>query len=375
MLRFTGCCHFRQRLLLSTLSGKAIRIDDIRAQDQSPGLRDYEASLLRLMEKLTNGCLVEINETGTSLRYRPGIIICGSGLVHDCGSSRSIGYFLEVLVLLALFAKRPLSITLRGITNDHVDPSIDTWRTVSLPLLRRAAGLDEAAAGSLELKVVRRGARPGGGGEVQLRVPLVRALPLVSMSDEGMVKRVRGIAYSMRVPPQNANRMVDAARGVLNQLLADVYIFTDAAAGPAAGNSPGYGITLVAETTSGCLISAEAAATTGSKDAAGSAAGDEPLVVAEDIGRAAAQLLLDEVARGGVTDGTHQGLLLLLAALGPEEMNQVRLGPLTPYAVRTLRHIRDFLNVQFSMRTEQQSGTIFLSCIGAGLKNINRKVT
>lgn len=43
---------------------------------------------------------------GTSLRYRPGIIICGSGLVHDCGSSRSIGYFLEVLVLLALFAKR-----------------------------------------------------------------------------------------------------------------------------------------------------------------------------------------------------------------------------------------------------------------------------
>ena len=54
---------------------------------------------------------------------------------------------------------------------------------------------------------------------------------------------------------------------------------------------------------------------------------------------------------------------------------QVRLGPLTPYAVRTLRHIREFLNVQFSMRTDQQSGTIFLSCVGSGLKNLNRKVT
>lgn len=53
------------------------------------------------------------------------------------------------------------------------------------------------------------------------------------------------------------------------------------------------------------------------------AGSEEPLVVPEDIGRAAAQLLLDEVARGGVTDGTHQALLLLLAALGPEEMNQV----------------------------------------------------
>jgi len=62
----------------------------------------------------------------------------------------------------------------------------------------------------------------------------------------------------------------------------------------------------------------------GARDAAGAVDDvSEPLVVPEDIGRAAAQLLLEEVSRGGVTDGTHQGLLLLLAALGPEEMNEV----------------------------------------------------
>jgi RNA 3'-terminal phosphate cyclase len=95
---------------------------------------------------------------------------------------------------------QPLSITLRGITNDAVDSSIDTWRTVALPLLRKAGGLDESSAGgSLELRVVRRGARPAGGGEVQLRVPLVRQLPRVVMTDEGMVKRIRGISYSMKV--------------------------------------------------------------------------------------------------------------------------------------------------------------------------------
>ena len=43
-----------------------------------------------------------------------------------------------------------------------------------------------------------------------------------------MVKRIRGVAYSMKVSPQTTNRMVDGARGVLNKLLADVYIFTDA---------------------------------------------------------------------------------------------------------------------------------------------------
>lgn len=107
---------------------------------------------------------------------------------------------LALLPTPAYTHQQPLSITLKGITNDSLDPSVDTWRTVALPLLRKAGGLDEATAGgSLELRVVRRGARPAGGGEVQLRVPLVRALPRVVMTDEGMVKRVRGISYSMKV--------------------------------------------------------------------------------------------------------------------------------------------------------------------------------
>ena len=76
----------------------------------------------------------------------------------------------------------------------------------------------------------------------------------------GMVKRIRGIAFSSRLSPQNANRMVDGARGVLNALLADVYIFTDHVSGAEAGSSPGYGLTLVAETTSKNLICAESVA-------------------------------------------------------------------------------------------------------------------
>ena len=70
-LRFRGSGHFRQRLACATLSGRTIRIDDIRARDENPGLRDYEASLLRLLEKVTNGCVVEINETGAASRPCP----------------------------------------------------------------------------------------------------------------------------------------------------------------------------------------------------------------------------------------------------------------------------------------------------------------
>ena len=51
---------------------------------------------------------------GTILKYKPGTVMGGRNLVHDCGVSRSIGYFLEPLLLLGLFAKKPLTIRLKG---------------------------------------------------------------------------------------------------------------------------------------------------------------------------------------------------------------------------------------------------------------------
>lgn len=133
MLKFVGCSHFRLRLVLSCLTGRSIRIQDIRADDESPGLRAFEASFLRLVEKVSNGCVVEINETGnlcgnvftcntalprcmpsvacaivagTELRFRPGIVIGGYNMTHDCGKDRGIGYFLEPLCILCLFGKQ-----------------------------------------------------------------------------------------------------------------------------------------------------------------------------------------------------------------------------------------------------------------------------
>jgi RNA 3'-terminal phosphate cyclase len=66
-LRFKGCTHFRQRVVCSVLSGKQIRIDEIRpsplasaglGDDIQVGLVEFEASFLRLVDKLTNGTKV-----------------------------------------------------------------------------------------------------------------------------------------------------------------------------------------------------------------------------------------------------------------------------------------------------------------------------
>ena len=66
LLQFRGAEGFRQRLVLATLSGRSVRISHIRSNaEEAVGLSDYEASFVRLLEKVTNGSLIEINHTGT----------------------------------------------------------------------------------------------------------------------------------------------------------------------------------------------------------------------------------------------------------------------------------------------------------------------
>ncbi|KAI4385424.1 hypothetical protein MLD38_003451 [Melastoma candidum] len=370
--RMKGGNHLRQKLLLATLSSTPIVVDDIRSDHTWPGLLPHEVSLLRLFERLCDDCSVEINETGTKFKYKPGIIMGGKIKEHDCGVSRSIGYFLEPLIVLGLFGKKPLSICLKGITDDPKDPSIDTFRSATLPLLKRFGVPDDA----LKLKLVSRGVPPRGGGEILLSVPSVQSLSAVTWTDEGIVKRIRGFTFSSHVPQGFEFEMVRAAREMLKGLLDDVFITMDHRIGPPAGKSRGYGISLVAETTSGCFMSSDTTISCGYEDEAEEEGKEKKqLKPPEDVSEETVARLLSDIKRGGVVDSTHQGLLFILCALCPQDVSKVRVGQLTPYGIETLRNISDFLGVKFDIRPDPSTETLILKCVGCGLKNLSRKAS
>ncbi|KAB2601662.1 RNA 3'-terminal phosphate cyclase-like protein [Pyrus ussuriensis x Pyrus communis] len=371
--KLTGSQNLRHRLVLAALACTPVLIEDIRAEETWPGLRPHEVSFLRLLEKVSDDCVVEINETGTKLKFKPGIVMGGRNLVHDCGLSRAIGYFLEPLIVLGLFAKKPLTITLKGITNDPKDPSVDTFRSTTLPMLKHFGVPSEG----LDLKIQSRGSAPQGGGEVFLSIPIVQSLTAVNWTDEGMVKRIRGVTFSTRVSTQFENTMVYAARGIFNLLLPDVHIFTDHRSGAQAGLSPGYGISLVAETTSGCCISADTAISYSRGEETVELEDEEKkdLMPPEDVGVQMANVLLGEIEQGGVVDSTHQGLLFLLCALCPQDVSKVRVGKLSPYGIETLRNIKDFLGVKFVIKPDPSTGTVILKCVGSGLRNLSRRIS
>lgn len=70
LVHFSGHQYLRHRLILSILSGRPVRIDKIRSDDKNPGLKDFEISLLRLLEKVTNGTVIEISVTGMYSPFR-----------------------------------------------------------------------------------------------------------------------------------------------------------------------------------------------------------------------------------------------------------------------------------------------------------------
>ncbi|KAJ3212963.1 rRNA-processing endoribonuclease [Dinochytrium kinnereticum] len=397
-LRFEGHLHFRQRLVLATLSAKPVRIDKIRSDDEeNPGLADYEISFLRLLEKMTNGTNVEINYTGTSVLYRPGVIY-GGKVEHDCPTSRGIGYFLEPLIALAPFAKNPLLLILTGVTNNNVDVCVDTIRTVTLPNLKRFLPTEEA----IDLKISKRGAPPLGGGEIVFRCPNIRNLKTLQLTDLGRgIKRIRGIAYATRISPLMANRVVDSARAILTRYIPDVYLYTDIYKGAESGKSPGYGLSLVAESTAGALISAECAyqprkKTTDNQEEddgvvpgakrerpmgdIGTEEGPEGLLendyhfpTPEDLGVRTARLLLTEIRKSGCVDTISQWLVCLMLALGPEDVGKVRVGQVGIFTIQYLRDIKAFLGVAFKITPDNETRTIMLTCVGSGYVNVNKK--
>ncbi|XP_076765724.1 RNA terminal phosphate cyclase 1 [Xylocopa sonorina] len=364
VLTYEGCNYLRYRLLLSTLSGKPVRVTNIRTKNDDPGLKEYEVSFVRLLDKITNGSRIELNETGTSLYYSPGLLN-GGELEHDCNVQRGIGYYLEAVLILAPFCKKPVDIKLKGVTNNTLDPSVDRIKACAVPILKRFLSGDNEVV----FTVNKRGAAPLGGGEIRFKCPISRNLRSIQFQSSGMVKRIRGIACGIRVSPAVANRIVESAKGVMLKFLPDVYIHTDHCKGAASGKSPGFGVCLSAETTAEVVFGGEAFSpvmTTGSLPC-----------VPEDIGKEAAMKLVDEIYRNGCVDSPFQPMTAMFMALGRKDVSKVLTGPLTPSMIQFLRDLRDFFGIVFKIKPhkeeDEELDQVVLTCIGTGYTNISKR--
>ncbi|KAL0225499.1 hypothetical protein RCL1_003411 [Eukaryota sp. TZLM3-RCL] len=357
VLRYSGHKYFDLRIILAVISKSPIVIDKIREDDEAPGLSEAEVTLLRLVERLTNGSTVRINITGTRVFLKPGILVGGT-FSFDTGLHRSMGYFLPLILLSSPFTKQPLEITLSGLTDGIAeDPNVDYFSSCFIPML------GEFGARHVALRVNNRGFPPLGGGSVTITAKPLRSLNPVNYIDTAPLKNIRGTITAVKVSPAVPSRVIHSAREYIDEKfpVSDVYLSTQHVKGGLGGLSPGVSVVLFAEKKNGSILGISECILVGE--------------TAEEMGLRAARKLKKTVKQSGCVDEYFQPFILILMIFCPMVRVSMRFGPLSKRCLKLIEFANSALGLQFTVDSVEDTEESIVSIVGLGMANYARVVS
>ncbi|XP_054931569.1 uncharacterized protein Rtca isoform X4 [Dermacentor andersoni] len=223
---------------------------------------------------------------------------------------RSVVLLLQAALPCLLFADAPSVLRLRGGTNAEMAPQIDYTLSVFLPIARKFGA-------SCDIKVLKRGYYPKGGGLVEVCTQPAGSLKPVVLTEPGYVARVTGRSFVAGVLPiKVAHMMADSAVNILREQLPSSVAVSVEQLKESEANAfgTGSGIVLFAESSTGMKV-------------AGSALGKRG-VTAEAVGQTAAEELCQELRQNVCADKHLQDQVIVLMALA-NGISQIVCGPLT----------------------------------------------
>jgi len=293
----------RNAVALSAVTGRRVRVENIRAGRPKPGLRPQHLLGLTAAADLCGAELVGAAIGSAEIEFHPQQIGPRPKWRLDVGTAGSLTLFLQCLLPALCRARGRSRLSLTGGTDVPFSPPFEHFAQVFSPAI--------AAIGpQVEARCVTRGFYPRGGGQVEVEVKPSESLRPITWTDRGNVTGIRGLAYSLNLPEHIAKRMrVSAANTLYAGGCRELDIRLDVAEG---GHSEGCGMVLWAECESGRRLGASALGERGKR--------------AERVGEEAAQSLLAELASGAAIDSHLADQLIVWLALadGPSEFTAPR---------------------------------------------------
>jgi RNA 3'-terminal phosphate cyclase (ATP) len=293
----------RNAVALSAVSGRAVRVVNIRGARPQPGLQPQHLMAVRAVAEVCNAALVGAEIGSREIEFHPGEIASKTGLRLDVGTAGSVLLVLQSLVPALGFAGSHSDLTVIGGTDVPFAPPFDHFAKVFLPALAEIGPRVEAT-------LVCRGFYPKGGGEVHVRVEPSECFRSFKWPKRGAVLRVKGKSYSQGLPAYIVERMRDAAVNVLagagHRAEIDLEIVPK-------GPSEGCGIVLWAGCEGGGRFGGSALGRRGKR--------------AEEVGAEAAHALLAELAGEWAVEShlADQMIVWMALADGPSEFTTRRL--------------------------------------------------
>jgi RNA 3'-terminal phosphate cyclase (ATP) len=274
----------RLAVTLSAISNTPITVTRVRENREKPGLAPQHIAAVRAAAGTCGAECTGLSPGSREITFTPGPLR-RADLNIDTGTAGSIPLVLQAWLPAALRAGG--SITVTGGTEVAQSPTIDYVDRVLVPVLRRAGA-------SIEVTVLERGYYPRGGGRV--RVAVEPGLPgPIAIPEEGECGLV---SCSANLPGHVTERQATAA----GELLRNVAGISCTATLDAREGGPSTGSSVTA------WCGAKGAVALGRRG-----------LPAEEVGKAAARALAEELAGPGTVD-VHLAdqLLVYLALCGGE---------------------------------------------------------
>lgn len=203
----------RTSLALSAITGRPVRIENIRAGRRKPGLRPQHLTCVRAAKKICAARVEGSKLNSQALTFVPQTAPQAGTYTFDVaqaakgGSAGSVSLVLQTVLLPLAMAEGSSQLTLRGGTHVAWSPPIDYLRRVYLPTLARLGVWAKA-------HLRKWGWYPIGGGEVTASVEgrgEALALEPLDLRQRGELLRVRGVSASSNLPKHIRTRQEGAA--------------------------------------------------------------------------------------------------------------------------------------------------------------------
>ncbi len=205
-----GGAILRTALALSTLTGKAFEISNIRSNRPKPGLKAQHVQSLMLLDKLTKCGFTGCEEGSTKLMFIPGEIKAKKVEV-DIGTAGSITLLLQSALLPCVFSGKGVNITVKGGTDVNWSIPADYLINVVAPHLRRLA--------DIEVQIKKRGYYPKGQGEMNVKIKGQNTYlwQEINLTKKEKILSIRGISHASTdlLDRQVADKQADRAEYLL----------------------------------------------------------------------------------------------------------------------------------------------------------------
>lgn len=334
----------RTALALSTITGKAFEINDIRKGRKDSGLKNQHLYCIKALEQLCNA-KTEGAELGSSyLKFEPGKLKA-KDIEIDIGTAGSITLLLQSLLLPSLFVDKKIKLTIKGGTDVWRSMPFDYFGNVFIPHVN-------GFCSKLNVNLIRRGHYPKGGGMVEIDIKpkyklsdfktfedfynsLKNETNKLNLVDRGQLIKIKGISNATKSLEKAdvAERQSSSAKHILKKYDCPIDILSEYCD----SYSDGSAIVLWA-VFQNAMLGSDCLGERGKR--------------AEIVGEEAAKKLVEEISSGAAIDEhMADNLIPFLGLFG----GKIKTSKISSHTSANIYVVEKFLNVKFNVDEKEKT--------------------